>query len=490
MLCEEGDERCHKAYMKWINFQTPINISAKDVEPHPSGIAELKYRVTLADDKYCYNTKGWYCRNAEGDGDWEVVDNYEEGDWHTFNIEEESCHLIEIEATDNTGSKATHQQCVFVDNTPPESVKVVGEPKTMWDGEDANFYNISDKCWGNESDSIHCWEVTKTTTINLTCEDPEPHPVDDSTLCFQVEFDGDDITEKYCHAQNERIEGGTKWDPHGLGYCCVPNQVKHFQFMEESEHNLKYHCIDALGNHEELNEQKYKVTGTNLQIPLYKKWNLISVPFTLINDDPEEVFDDLENVDSVWTYDSVAGEWLKWSPGAPNNLDSIDPGWGYWVLMQDDEMLKIGGGLMEPAKLPPSKELVPGWNLIGYYGVSWELYPYMADYKYECGDYWNTEERLVYGDKAYCALSSLIDTQEGHPRWSSIWSYLNCGGHNAAWLGLNSCASEGIQAELDRMYVGRGYWVEMDVADTYAPATTCLWNDDYACQWSGGGLKP
>ena len=98
----------------------------------------------------------------------------------------------------------------------------------------------------------------------------------------------------------------------------------------------------------------------------------------------------------------------------------------------------------------------------------------------------------MYGDKVYCSLNSLIDTQEGYPRWSSLWSYLNCGDHNALWLGLNTCADPDnpIQTNLDRMYAGRGYWLELDVPDIYAPATTCLWNSDFECRWTGGGVIP
>ncbi|NIO44806.1 MAG: hypothetical protein GTN36_04610, partial [Candidatus Aenigmarchaeota archaeon] len=76
--------------------------------------------------------------------------------------------------------------------------------------------------------------------------------------------------------------------------------------------------------------------------------------------------------------------------------------------------------------------------------------------------------------------------------WSSLWSYINCGDHVAYWLGLNTCADPDspLQSNLDRMYAGRGYWVELDVADMYVPATTCLWNSDFECRWTGGGIIP
>jgi len=43
---------------------------------------------------------------------------------------------------------------------------------------------------------------------------------------------------------------------------------------------------------------------------------------------------------------------------------------------------------------------------------------------------------------------------------------------------------------LDRMYAGRGYWIEIEEEEYYAPATTCIWNSNFECVWSGGGLIP
>jgi len=163
---------------------------------------------------------------------------------------------------------------------------------------------------------------------------------------------------------------------------------------------------------------------------------LISVPFSLLDDNPDEVFKDLEGVESVWTYDSETGKWLVWTPdgGELNDLKHIKPGWGYWIFEKlDEEVLTIGGSLFKEGPFNPvGRKLMPGWNLIGYYGVSWELYPSMDDFDYKCGDFFDPVQRYVYGDKVYCALNSLVNTQEGYPKWSSVWSYINCGGHKEA----------------------------------------------------------
>jgi len=480
---------------EWINSLTDIYAGAYDPEPHPSGVQEVKYRVSLVADEFCANQD--ICQEAEGTGDWTVLDEYN----NPFNINEESCHLIEIEAKDNVDKTALHKQCVFVENTPPTPVKTVGEPKDLWtpglNGDPVSFFypEANEHCWDQTEDSIDCWEVTTLTPISMDCIDGEPHPVDHETVCFNVELDGDDWTQEYCSEYQGIL---TPSELHEKDFCCLEYELNQFMFKEDSEHELEYYCVDALGNTNEadLDIEKFKVDGTKFDIPLFKKWNLISVPFVLLNDSPEEVFKDTNGVDSVWAYDPsneiCADEWCVFTPDgiANDNLGDITPGWGYWVFEKlDEEWLTLGGSLFSPQTTPPSRNLVPGWNLIGYYGSSWELYEW-GDFDFVCGDAFNFPDRYIYGDKVYCSLNSLVDTQEGYPKWSSLWSYINCGNHNAQWLGLNACADDSPQACMDRMYAGRGYWVEMDVLDSYAPATTCIWNSDFECRWTGGGIMP
>ncbi|MFH1473560.1 MAG: hypothetical protein ABIE55_01565 [Candidatus Aenigmatarchaeota archaeon] len=502
-------------WAEWIDSDTEINIEVTDDGDHKSGIKEVKYRYTRQDnDEYCnYTVEDQYeCEDAVGTGVWTYVDPADFDDF-TFQIPQDSCHLIEIVATDNVDKENYHKQCVYVDNQGPDPLKEVYDPKAMWtpgiDGDQPSYFYPEETahCWDGTEFSIDCWKVTMMTRISLDCEDKQPHPVDHEGVCFKVGLDGEDATEEYCNSNeevscvldctdNENDIKGEMID----GWCCVDGTIENFYFQEETEHNLKYYCTDALGNVGPEDEEKFKVEGTTFEIPLYKKWNLISVPFVLLDDDPEVVFNNVkENIISVWAYDGdkvlCGQEWCVWTPGdGPDNLRII-PGWGYWVLTnltEEPVEVLIGGSLFSPRTTPPSRDLVSGWNLIGYYGTSWELY--------ECGDFEPTcrpginwfPGKYIYGDQVYCALNSLVDTQEGYPRWSSLWSYISCGSHTAYWLGLNTCADPDspLQSNLDRMYAGRGYWLELDVADMYAPATTCLWNSDYECRWSGGGIIP
>jgi hypothetical protein len=477
-------------YPHWITSQTEIKFSAVDPGPHPSGVNKTYYRISLVDEMYCHNQT--ICQQAQGG----TYDFKEYVVYAPVNISEQSCHLIEYYSVDNVDkTEVVNKQCVYVENTPPVPNKEVGEPKTKWDGLDAKYYKwIKDYCWNGKGDEIECWKVTKFTPISLDCVDPEPHPVDNEKVCFNVELDNkENKTQKYCDQYQ-----GTMGDD---GFCCLGDVINDFWFLEETEHNLKYYCIDALGNKGPIDEEKFKVEGTKFEIPLFFKWNLISVPFTLLNDNPEEVFKDIKDeIDSVWTYDPehvICGyDWCVWSPGdAPDNL-KIKPGWGYWVLakngtIEDPVWLTIGGSLFSPATTPPTRDLVKGWNLIGYYGASWDIYNW-GDFNFKCGDAFNFPDNILYGDKVYCALNSLVG-EDGYPGWSGLWSYLSCGNYTDAWLGLNSCAdpNKPLQTMLSRMYAGRGYWVSMrGDGSEYSPASTCIWNDNYKCVWTGGGIFP
>ena len=139
---------------------------------------------------------------------------------------------------------------------------------------------------------------------------------------------------------------------------------------------------------------------------------------------------------------------------------------------QTEEHLLIGGSLFNTRTVPPSRELVKGWNLIGYYGTNMKLVGNGNGEGNSCGG----TKKL--GEDVYCALNSLIDTQEGYPRWSSLWTFTNKGNHNTYWEGLETCDPNHMT---DQMLAGKGYWIEIDKDDKYAPASTCIWNSDFHC---------
>jgi hypothetical protein len=182
------------------------------------------------------------------------------------------------------------------------------------------------------------------------------------------------------------------------------------------------------------------------------------VPFVLLNDDPEEIFAGIaDDLDSVWTFDPehlVCDEtddegWCLYTPNEdPDTLNHIVPGWGYWVMMKNESKLLLGGSLFQPRVTPPMREMIPGWNLIGYYGTE-GLGGYYGPYG--------------AGKDAYCALYSLVDTSSGLTEWSSLITYWEPD-NPYQWVYLDEC---------NIMTPGAGYWIEMDVEEGYAPATAC-----------------
>jgi hypothetical protein len=442
---------------EWITSQTLITLTAVDDGGIcPSGVDKTYWRNTLVDKRYCSGE--WNCSEATGSGRWNVYDK-------PFTKKEESCHLIEYYSVDKFGNKEeTKKQCVFVDNTGPKPIKEVGDPKTKWDGKDSYFYPwIKDYCWNGKENQIECWEVTLLTPIYMKCEDQQPHPVGVKELCFKVEVDGSDVTREYCPKKDDFCImsydncDGFKEGHMEDGWCCLDEESYTIYFGEETEHNLKYYCADMLGNKGPIDEEKFKVRGTTFEIQLNKKWNLISVPFVLLSDNPDEIFKDIkDNLNSVWTYDpdhlvcdSTDPEgWCVYTADEnPDTLKHIIPGWGYWVMMKDSDVLLIGGSLFQPRVSPPTRKIIPGWNLIGYYGTEGQKGYYGP---------------VGSGKKAYCELYSLVNTNFGLPKWSSLVTYWQL--DLEPWKYLDEC---------DRMDPGAGYWLEIDTDESYAPATAC-----------------
>ena len=378
---------------------------------------------------------------------------------------QDSIHEVEYYSEDSyCGIKeVSHFEIDIVDNQAPVPRKVVGQPRVEWGGQDSYFYPwIGGQCWSGDENSIDCWRVTLETPIEMGCLDAEPHPVARERVCFNVELDGEDATENYCEHYGGELNDN--------GYCCMGEVVEEFYFLEESEHNLKYYCVDGLGNAGPVDDEKFKVQGRTFEIVLNKKWNLISVPFSLLDSSAEAVFENVKDaIHVVWTYDSESEEWLVFNPGMPqaNSLLDIVPGWGYWVSSEEDDVpLVVGGNLLNPIQAPPSKNIAPGWNLVGYYATGWQE----NDTCLLCG-----EEKECWKGSVYCSLGSLVDTQQGYPRWSSLWGYENCGEHDSKWLQMSICG------ENHEMRAGKGYWIEVDTNEIYAPATTCIWDSGAAC---------
>ena len=412
----EGPYKYGSGPEEWINSISTIHLDAWDFPEHQTcavGVEETYWRNTLVDDSYCWNPET--CYEAEGHGEWNLYEG-------PFTKDEESCHLIEYYSVDYLGhEEEVKQQGVFVDKTPPEAVKEVGEPSHNCHG---LWEIITGKCEDHWD-----WIITMDTEIGLSCEDQGPHPSGTKEICYRWFLDGELQTD---------------------GWDCEETDHVEVQFHEESEHLLEFYCVDNVDKVSEIDSELFKVEGEEFEIPLHQKWNLISIPFNLISNNIDEVFSQMEDkeveIEGVWSYDETG--WHIYTPEGPSDLEVIEPGFGYWVKADCDVdherdlcgHLEVGGSLLSPGPgVPPSRPLQEGWNLIGHYGTD--------------------------DDEAYCSLFSLIDTTIGYPRWSALYGY-NPIHDNFRDLGA-----------WDDTYPGRGYWIEMDVEDTYSPATVC-WEFD------------
>ena len=106
---------------------------------------------------------------------------------------------------------------------------------------------------------------------------------------------------------------------------------------------------------------------------LYEGWNLISLP--RIPEDPSitvMLYDIIDYVESVWTYNAATGLWLSYSPGAPSDLTKMVDGKGYWISMSASATLTVNGTEMpeDPFDPLPAYQVVEGWNLVGFKSTS------------------------------------------------------------------------------------------------------------------------
>ncbi len=381
--------------IEWINTDTLIHLDASD---NKAGVNETWYRNTLVDDEYCLEREE--CGDAEGKGEFQLYTD-------PFNKPEESCHLIEYYSVDNVNkTEEVNRQCVFVDDSLPVPNKTVGEPKA----------ECSEGDWCD-------WKITTLTPVKLDCSDT--HIVGEQEVCYRIFLDGE-------------LQGD--WN------CVGTPQTIYFE--EESNHTLEYYCKDLVQTGT-IDSENFKVEGTAFTIHLNKKWNLISVPFVMLNNSMDEAFKDVgTDISSVWTYDAETDQWYVYTPdNGPDTLTEMKPGWGYWVLAKNDTLLVIGGSLFSPATTPPSRDLLEGWNLIGYYG---------------------TEDMLTYdgpdgnGDSADCALNSL-GSSIWDKEFTSLWTYWESYNPNQ-WIPYN---------KWNNMDPGAGYWVSIPESGLYTPSTTC-----------------
>ena len=179
------------------------------------------------------------------------------------------------------------------------------------------------------------------------------------------------------------------------------------------------------------------------KIPLYRKWNLISLPLVPL-EDPNAIEDvwaayALEpELVSVHYYDQCADAWSVYGPGQ-TSLDTMEDGKSYWVKIAYDFATKLPGAPMDglwvwgnqrpvPPDAPAAYPVCTGWNMVGFTGLVG-----MADFNY-LWNWWDT--LLTFAD--YGAVYGW------DPTLQTWWSFL-------PGLGF-----------FPWNYIGEGYWISFE----------------------------
>ena len=103
-------------------------------------------------------------------------------------------------------------------------------------------------------------------------------------------------------------------------------------------------------------------------ITLVAGWNLVSLPLIPLDSSISAVVAGiLTNVKSIWYWDAVGKRWYSFVPGGPSDLTSMRDGKAYWINMKAAQTLTLAGRQMpEGAQLPPTYDVVVGWNMVGF----------------------------------------------------------------------------------------------------------------------------
>ncbi len=164
------------------------------------------------------------------------------------------------------------------------------------------------------------------------------------------------------------------------------NDDKRWVYAPESdlalgEHEFTMTATDAVGNTAKDVKVSFTVIERKLaKINLSPGWNLISLRGMPASADVNDVFSS-DTVSVVSQYDGRrVSPWTVWTRGSDGSLSSspagrttIDSSLGLWVLSSDGSALEVdipGTSRDNPAQVPPSIELIVGWNLVAVILIS------------------------------------------------------------------------------------------------------------------------
>jgi uncharacterized repeat protein (TIGR01451 family) len=117
------------------------------------------------------------------------------------------------------------------------------------------------------------------------------------------------------------------------------------------------------------------VTSVNLAVG----WNLVSLPLIPDPSDIDTVLADIQGSVNdgfgIWMWDASIPDWassIPWDSSWAGDIDNVVDGPGYWINMDSAGSFDVVGyEIPTPDKgAPPSYDVYPGWNLIGFKSVT------------------------------------------------------------------------------------------------------------------------
>jgi hypothetical protein len=127
-------------------------------------------------------------------------------------------------------------------------------------------------------------------------------------------------------------------------------------------------------------------------IPLYKGWNMISLPFSKSITGIEGIFESVNYVAAQW-YDAsdTNDPWKHYhiNKVGLNDLTEIDKAMGIWVYMATNDVLTVTGIPPDPTNI----QLKTGWNFIGYPSLTSRLITdALSGIPYDVVEHYNASE--------------------------------------------------------------------------------------------------
>ncbi len=139
------------------------------------------------------------------------------------------------------------------------------------------------------------------------------------------------------------------------------NEIKQFTAWQ----NYNGGTIPAYNNPNDIYNFESNSNTCTQSIELKSGWNLIS--FDLIPNDPSitSVVEDLQtnNLEYITSFDNGALVYNPFDPPFLNTLTEVESGFGYWIKVQNDDLLTVSGTCLNSNYRKP---LDAGWNLVAY----------------------------------------------------------------------------------------------------------------------------